>query len=852
MAAKGARVHIYGDWDGSGVKRAQQDLGQFQRQAQGFSGAMTKSMLGVGAAFGGAFAIGALVGNAIDFLQDAAKAAIEDQKSVVALSKALDNLGLAHSQPAIEQFIGQLQMATGEADSNLRPAYQKLVTAVGDVSKAQDLLNLSMDISAATGKDLASVSQAMSRASLGQVSALTRLGIPLDQNIIKTKDFAAAQDVLTAKFGGQAAAAAETYAGKMARLNAAVDEAKETIGYALVEALDGAAEAFGGAGGFQGAILATGEYLADAVTGVGFLTGKLAELAATAAGAGDDPANLNPVRKAIDAAGPALLSFIGGPVTALTFGMATLGEEVGKAGDQMDALRDSASGGDVAMAKAESGLVNIGNAAAAAAVDYEALNDEIKAYLGTLSLSQAQDDFRKDMADLDETLKDNARTFLSNSDAAKENRDVIRGALGDVTRIVQQMVDDGQISADEFDLTFARMRKSVIDGFVKQGFTRKEVRAFLNAEGAWGPVIKDVGASVEGTAVATGKDIGKDIAYGLPLGFRLAQSKVNEGARRLVLEAESAARAAAISDSPSLLFAAVGEDLSLGVAKGITDKTPAVVKSAADLIAKVAGAAAASARESVDAGLGAVQSISDSILGTVLGGIRLSGQDAEGNALTPEQMVTALFGDIAAQRQAVSLLAASVGDTLPPELLQQFLAAGPEVAMGLAGLFARNPELASQLSLAYDELGIFTQEALGIPMGLAWGKVGEDSARELLLNARSALAARAEGFARWVSNNLAVTIPVNFDVRGANLPGRAAGGPVTGGAPYIVGERGPELFVPQASGSIVPNHRMGGGGGNSYSINVQAGVGDPRRIGQEIVGYIKRFEASNGDVFVAA
>jgi phage-related minor tail protein len=39
---------------------------------------------------------------------------------------------------------------------------------------------------------------------------------------------------------------------------------------------------------------------------------------------------------------------------------------------------------------------------------------------------------------------------------------------------------------------------------------------------------------------------------------------------------------------------------------------------------------------------------------------------------------------------------------------------------------------------------------------------------------------------------------------------RADGGPVTGGLPYLVGERGPEIVVPRQSGTVVPNHRLGG------------------------------------------
>jgi hypothetical protein len=81
------------------------------------------------------------------------------------------------------------------------------------------------------------------------------------------------------------------------------------------------------------------------------------------------------------------------------------------------------------------------------------------------------------------------------------------------------------------------------------------------------------------------------------------------------------------------------------------------------------------------------------------------------------------------------------------------------------------------------------------------------------------------------------------------FPGFANGGPVLGGSPIIVGERGPELFVPGSNGNVVPNNAMGG---NTYQITVQAGVGDPRAIGQQIVEYVKKFEQANGPVFRAA
>jgi hypothetical protein len=70
--------------------------------------------------------------------------------------------------------------------------------------------------------------------------------------------------------------------------------------------------------------------------------------------------------------------------------------------------------------------------------------------------------------------------------------------------------------------------------------------------------------------------------------------------------------------------------------------------------------------------------------------------------------------------------------------------------------------------------------------------------------------------------------------------------------PYLVGEMGPELFMPGRGGNIVPNDRLGGGGTNIV-INVTAGMGtDGARVGEQIVNAIKRYERTSGPVFAKA
>jgi hypothetical protein len=186
-------------------------------------------------------AVGAAAGAmAIKIGVDAVKAAIEDQQSQELLAKALKNTTKATDAQvkATEAYITKAQNATGVTDTKLRAALGNLVRATNDVTKAQKLNNLALDVAFATGNDLEAVSLALSKAYNGNLGALTRLGIPLDDNIIKTKDFDAATKVLAETFGGAAAANAETFAGKMEIIKRRLEDAQELIGYAILPVLE--------------------------------------------------------------------------------------------------------------------------------------------------------------------------------------------------------------------------------------------------------------------------------------------------------------------------------------------------------------------------------------------------------------------------------------------------------------------------------------------------------------------------------------------------------------------------------------------------------------------------------------
>ena len=211
----------------TGLNKAATDTTSFTNKVDKIIATAAKAFLGLATAVGtAAFAIGV----------SAVKAAIEDEKAQVSLAQTLRNTTKATDQQiaATEDYIDATARATGIADDQLRPSLDRLVRSTQDVTKAQKLQQLALDIAAGTGKDLAAVTEALGKAYDGNLGALKRIGVPLDENIVKTKDFDAAVIALSETFAGQAAAAAETFAGRMQRVQIAVDEAKEQIGFALL------------------------------------------------------------------------------------------------------------------------------------------------------------------------------------------------------------------------------------------------------------------------------------------------------------------------------------------------------------------------------------------------------------------------------------------------------------------------------------------------------------------------------------------------------------------------------------------------------------------------------------------
>jgi hypothetical protein len=168
---------------------------------------------------------------------NAAKAFAADDKAARVLSRSLDNLGLSFADPAVKTFIADLEKQFGILDDQLRPAFQRLLTTTGDVTKSQQLLRTALNLSAASGVDVVTVSGDLSKAYVGQTRALAKYGIGLTQAQLKAMSFEEVQTRINDLFGGQAEIAVNTYAGSFDKLNVAAANASETIGKGFIDAL---------------------------------------------------------------------------------------------------------------------------------------------------------------------------------------------------------------------------------------------------------------------------------------------------------------------------------------------------------------------------------------------------------------------------------------------------------------------------------------------------------------------------------------------------------------------------------------------------------------------------------------
>jgi len=240
VAKRGITIQVSGDYTDRDIKRAIRDLGTLEHSGPRVGAALKKVGIGFGIAAAAATVFAAKIGI------DAVRAAMDDEKSVAALSRTLQNLGMAYADPAVEKFIDDMQYQSNFADDELRPAFDRLIRSTRDVGEAQTALGVAMDIAQSKGMSVDAVAKLLARGYDGNTTALSRLGIGLDKATLKSMSMEEITRRLAGLFDGQAKAATETYAGKIGMVKKAGDELQETLGYGI---LDGFIEGMGGSTG---------------------------------------------------------------------------------------------------------------------------------------------------------------------------------------------------------------------------------------------------------------------------------------------------------------------------------------------------------------------------------------------------------------------------------------------------------------------------------------------------------------------------------------------------------------------------------------------------------------------------
>lgn len=254
------------------------DVAKFKRDLNGADNSLSdfagnlKNLVGP-ALIGATAAAGAF---AVKLATDGVKAAMEDEASLKSLAQTLQNVGAAHYQPNIEEFISGLERSLGVADTELRPAYDRLIRSTDGVEEANKALNIALDVSAGTGKSLSAVVEALGKAYDGNTVGLSRLGAGLDRATLSAGNLDQINGQLAAMFAGQATTAANTYEGQVKRVETAVGNLFETMAGNLMKALGDTNDA---TQNIVDTFAEAEETAGNLAYGVGVLVGELLDLA---------------------------------------------------------------------------------------------------------------------------------------------------------------------------------------------------------------------------------------------------------------------------------------------------------------------------------------------------------------------------------------------------------------------------------------------------------------------------------------------------------------------------------------------------------------------------------------------
>ena len=445
-SGKGIQIVVGTDYKDRDLKRAQRDLDKLKGQAAKSAGPMARLGNTIRANLGPALAMAgaAAAAFAVKLGVDGIKAAIADQKTVAVLAQTLRNLGEAHRQAGVEEFIAGLEGATGVADEELRPALGLLLQATGDVDEAQRRLQQAMDLSIGTGQSLDGVTRALARSlATGSKGSLTRYGIIIDDNTLKTEGFGAALDDAAEKFAGMAENEAKTLEGQLRILATEFDNVKESFGYGF---LSGIGDTTDGIGDMTELMIDLKPIMYDLGEQIGTLVKAMSDL--------------NDATGLVSAVFKGLTDVTGPTTDAILYFYRVLGQgedPIEAAKQQLFGLGDGYDDAAGAAGRLSSGLGG-GDWVSTAINDFDALNDEIgetgdelktlndelKTFFGFIDDRDAVRGYEAAIDALRKSLKENGKTFDINTEAGRDNEAALDAVFQNALKVAE-----GQATAAE-------------------------------------------------------------------------------------------------------------------------------------------------------------------------------------------------------------------------------------------------------------------------------------------------------------------------------------------------------------------------------------------------------------------
>ena len=865
MAKDGIRVHIYGDYDNKDIDKAIRDLKSLKTSAdqteQRFSGLST-GMKVAGAAIAAAAAAAAY--GVVRFAGQSIEAASNLEES---LSKARTVFGNASG--AVEQFakdaatnLGLSEQAALEATGTFGNLFTAMGIGQGTASTlSRDVVQLAADLASFNNIDVQSALDALRSGLVGETEPLRRLGVNLSAARIETEAFrlglAKTKDDLNAASKAQAAWSlitqdAATASGDFARtsdslantqrtLTAAVDNARASIGEGLVNALQDVISTAGGPAGAANAIETFGDRIGLFVEGLTMAVSGLEDMNIAV---DDQRQEIRRLAQVYDDAGGGLRGFIAivrnmefdstiSPLEVITQARRNTEQATEAWADYRRAqqgvvqVTPAVVAGLNATADAAAGAARSGAAAARALLEYAISTGQVP--------SAARFAQRFDVKEMLEGVGKAASATGSSSRGAKDDVEKldrkVKQVLPELAEVAAQFgikVNEGlKIKGDKDFLESVKKRFDVIKERVSD-FTssrdsfQSDVQSIMSGWLSIGNAAEAYYARQKAVVDAEAElnkyrmsltdevtDSQKERLAELQLAYDNASSAARNGAQSIVDEFVQ----------QSEKFGKFGEKMQQLLAANL-NKT--------------------SFRQILEMGADRGSDVADYYLnGNTQELVNRTNQTMEAyNQLT----------DTIAAQSATAFYQAGLQSVVA--MLRAFIE-----TLGTGGKARR--ELRSLMDSLQKELEINVKVNVPTPSGGGGGggPVDFTPVQQAVEQVAASIAPRPMGAYTPPLPSMGPVIPSGegriFAELAALNRGRAAGGPVTGGQPYLVGEIGPELFVPSVSGTIVPNKALGGS--TSITINVNAGMGtNGAEVGRQIVDALKAYERRNGPVYAQA